>query len=341
MLLMVAAAVAPAADGRARQMMKGVTEIVEGGRYEHALRILDNHLAVYPDEPEVLALRREVEAAAARAAGNSTLKVVAGVRLPRVENDQPEPGKNFTAPRVGIGMIWVEPGSFLMSNPLGSDDDTFVTHSRGYWLGRTEVTQEQLQSVMEHLPPQSYFRGSDRPAERITWVSAMDFGRILTERERVAGRLPPDYEYTLPTEAQWEYACRAGSTGSRASDIPAVAWFEHNSDRQTHPVAQRQPNAWGFYDMHGNVAEWCRDGLHGYPGGRVTDLMIGYDGPSAAMSRMIRGGGWNNTAGQCQFGVRYAYVLNYAGPALGFRLALVPVRSGTPATQTPLTVPSK
>ena len=327
MAWLAAALVAGAADARARRVIEGIREMAETGRYEHALRGLDQQLTIYPDDPDLTELRRQVAAAAARAAGNPvTTDVAPTVRLSVIENRRAEPGKNFTIGGVGIALIWIAPGTFLMCNPQGSDDDTVVTLSRGYWLGRTEVTQEQWQTVMEHLPPQSNFRGSDHPAERISWVSAMEFGRILTERERAAGRLPPDYEYTLPTEAQWEYACRAGTTGPYAGDLKAMAWFDANSNLQTHPVAQKRPNAWGLYDMHGNVSEWCADGFHGYPGGHVTDLMIGYDGPSAAMARMVRGGAAGSSAGQCRSGLRYQCSLNYVSPVVGLRLALVPVR---------------
>jgi formylglycine-generating enzyme required for sulfatase activity len=240
-----------------------------------------------------------------------------------------EVGRNFTTLTAGVPMVWIAPGTFLMSNPQGSDDDTRVTLSRGYWLGRTEVTQAQWQSVMENLPRPSLFRGSDRPVERVPWVSAMEFCRKLDEQERAAGRLPDNYEYSLPTEAQWEYACRAGTTGSFAGELETLAWLRVNSEAQSHPVAQKQPNAWGLYDMHGNVWEWCVDGYQGYPGGAVTDWRGDYLAPSAATFRIVRGGSWSSTAGECRSGYRAWDPLNSRNGAVGFRLALVPRGNST------------
>jgi formylglycine-generating enzyme required for sulfatase activity len=173
-------------------------------------------------------------------------------------------------------------------------------------------------------PLPSHFKGSDRPIEWISWSSAMDFCHKLTERERAGGRLPEGYEYTLPTEAQWEYACRAGTTGSFAGDLDAMAWYEKNSGLQTHPVGQKQPNAWGLYDMHGNVWEWCLDVYAGYPGGQVTDPRPDNTGPNASAPRMVRGGSAGASAGQCRSAERYRNGISYTSAAVGFRVALVP-----------------
>ncbi len=319
-----------AADARLQSNLSQIREIAEQGSLEAALRQIEIIGLQYPDAPEVAALRTEVERLIAEGKGRPTALPRAG-RLPEIPVRHPEPVRNFTTETAGIAMLWVAPGTVVLRNPFGSDDDTTVTLSRGYWLGRTEVTQEQLQAVMEHLPPQSQFRGSDRPAERISWLSAMEFAARMTERERAAGRLPEGYVYLLPTEAQWEYACRAGSTGLFGGELEEVAWFAANSAGQTHPVGRRKPNAWGFHDMHGNVFEWCLDGFHSYPGGHVVDLFIGYDGPSAAMSRMVRGGAWNSTIGMSRAAYRVRYPVNYTGPGVGFRLALVPLRAAPPA----------
>ena len=331
-VLVIGWIVAPAQNTGLQATLRGARELAQSGHYEHALRVIDLRLAIIPDQPELVELRGQLQAAAARAAGrDGSVSLGATVRLPAIAERQPLPGKNFTTETAGIAMLWVEPGEVWLRNPQGSDDDTRVTLTRGFWLGRTEVTQEQLQAVMEHLPPQSQFRGSDRPAERITWLSAVEFCRLMTERERAAGRLPPDYDYSLPTEAQWEYTCRAGGPAPTAAELNEVTWFELNSNQQTHPVGQKRPNAWGFHDMQGNVGEWCLDGFHGYPGGHVTDLMIGYDGPSAAMARMVRGGGWASSAGQCNPGIRCQYQVNYAGSGIGLRLALTPRRAAQAA----------
>jgi len=139
-------------------------------------------------------------------------------------------------------------------------------------------------------------------------------------RERAAKRLPEGYEYTLPTEAQWEYACRAGTTGDYAGRLDSMGWYDANSGNETHPVAQKQANAWGLYDMHGNVWEWCRDWYGNYPGGTVHDPV----GPSSGSFRVSRGGCWFGSAHYCHSADR-----SWNGPSsrydsLGFRLALAP-----------------
>ena len=119
----------------------------------------------------------------------------------------------------------------------------------------------------------SRFKGPDLPVESVSWHEAMAFCEKLTQREREAGRLPEGYEYTLPTEAQWEYACRAGTTtrfsfGDSDSDLGDYGWYGGNSSYTTHPVGEKLANPWGLYDMHGNVQEWCRDWYGNYPGER-------------------------------------------------------------------------
>lgn len=318
-----------------------ILQIAEGGRFTHALRAVELQLADNPDDPRLLAYRVRLLAALAEAKDEPVHLASRAEPPPRIDQALADPGRDFTCPTAEIPLIWIAPGTFLMSNPQGSDDDTLVTLTRGYWLGRTEVTQEQWQTVMEHVPAPSYFKGSDRPVERVTWTSAMEFGKRLTDRERSAGRLPAGYEYTLPTEAQWEFACRAGTTGPHAGDLMAMAWFGYHGGRQTHPVAQKQPNAWGFYDMHGNVWEWCLDGYNGYPGGHVTDFFNNYDGPSAAMARIIRGGAYGNSAGQCRSAHRYSQMMTFTGPGSGFRIALAPVLTRhQPVAENPVAPPA-
>ena len=232
-------------------------------------------------------------------------------------------GQRFTIDPPAIAMLWVPPGTFLMSSTHGAGDDTQVTLTRGYWLGRTEVTQAQWQVVMDYVPLPSFFKGSERPVERVEWVTAVVFCSRLTDRERAAGRLPDGYVYTLPTEAQWEYACRAGTTGHYAGEVAAMAWYDANSGNQTHPVAQKQANPWGFHDMHGNVAEWCWDWYAGYRGGSVRDPA----GPAVGLFHVMRGGGWNFSAGGCRSAFRWWSPNNGGNSGIGFRVALAPVLS--------------
>ena len=252
-----------------------------------------------------------------------------------------ETSKNMTIPlsdTVSLDMIWIEPGTFIMGSPtdeLGRDSDETqhqVTLTQGYWLGRYEVTQAQYEAVMEKNP--SKFKGADLPVEKVSWYNAMDFCAKLTDIERAAGRLPEGYEYTLPTEAQWEYACRAGTTtalnsGMNLSDknkcpeMDEVGWYEYNSDSTTHPVGQKMPNAWGLYDMHGNVFEWCLDWHGSYPSSAVTDPK----GSSSGSYRVLRGGNWNFNAYSCRSAYRFdSTPSDFNRNYYGFRVALAPVQ---------------
>jgi formylglycine-generating enzyme required for sulfatase activity len=233
----------------------------------------------------------------------------------------PRPGENYALVQPVLPLVWIAPGTFWMSSTHGAGDDTEVTLTRGYWLGQTEVTQAQWQAVIDDYPLPFFTRGSDRPVETVSWDLVMIFCAKLTERERSAGRLPTGYVYTLPTEAQWEYACRAGTTGPFAGEIDALAWYDANSGGQTHPVASKRPNAWGLHDMHGNVQEWCADWFGPYPGGRVNDPT----GPAMGQYRVFRGGSWTGPAGWCRSAFRLFVQPASGNRGLGFRLALAPV----------------
>jgi formylglycine-generating enzyme required for sulfatase activity len=214
---------------------------------------------------------------------------------------------------------------------------TQVTLTKDFLLGSTCVTQGQWTALMNNNP--SYFRGDMRPVEQVSWNEAQSFRDKLTEHEAAAGRLPAGYVYTLPTEAQWEYACRAGTKGDYAGDLMAMAWYAANSRGYaplgtklpnkfsmmfapeggvTHPVATKQPNAWGLYDMHGNVFEWCSDRFGDYPGGSVTDPT----GPKSGRDRVIRGGSWYHIAELCRSAYRSWDDPNFRVGFLGFRIAL-------------------
>ena len=251
-------------------------------------------------------------------------------------NTQAEPvkeGENCVIPlakEVKLDMVWIKPGTFMMGSPkdeLGRFDNETqheVTLTKGYWLGKYEVTQEQYKAIMGKNP--SEFVGDNLPVEQVSWDEAMEFCKKLTEVEKESGRLPSGYEYTLPTEAQWEYACRARTTTAfnNGTNIPTedqrwkepcpnldpLAWYWYNSNSTTHPVGQKRPNNWGIYDMHGNVWEWCLDWC---PGGS---------------SRVVRGGSWDDYAHavSCRSANRIDRDPSYNGSNIGFRVALVPVK---------------
>ena len=188
----------------------------------------------------------------------------------------------------GMEFVWVPAGEFRMgskSSEAFSNEQpvTQVRISRGFWLGQHEVTQAEWQGVMGTNPSRFNECGMDCPADSVSWGDTQEFIANLNEIEG-AGR------YRLPTEAEWEYAARAGTTGVRYGNVDAIAW--HDAPGATHPVGQKAPNAWGLYDMLGNVEEWVADWYGDYPGGVVTDP----PGPGAGSYRLHRGSSWANPA---------------------------------------------
>jgi formylglycine-generating enzyme required for sulfatase activity len=204
----------------------------------------------------------------------------------------------------GLGMqfAWCPPGSFLMGRPAGEKGDRDeipqhrVTLTQGFYLGIRPVTQAQWQAVMGSNP--SHFKGDNRPVENVSWEDCQEFCRKLGAKE---GK-----RYRLPTEAEWEYACRAGTTseyhtGNREEALKRAGWYGSNSGSQTHPVGQKEANAWGLFDMHGNVWEWCLDGKHTYTSGDITDPQGPNDKDDA---RVLRGGSWGDDPSGCRAAYR-------------------------------------
>jgi formylglycine-generating enzyme required for sulfatase activity len=217
-------------------------------------------------------------------------------------------------------MVWIAPGTFTMGSP-----QTKVTISRGFLMSKYEVTQAQYKGVVGTNPSQ--FKGDNNPVETVSWDDAVAYCAKLTEKEKAAGRLPGGYEYRLPTEAEWEYACRAGTTtrfsygdDPEHDQLGEYAWYNSNSSNTPHPVGQKKPNGWGLYDMHGNIWEWCHDWYGDYPGGSVTDPQ----GAATGSYRMGCGGGWNNVASFCLSAGRDLSAPGYRSAYLGFRPVLAP-----------------
>ena len=264
--------------------------------------------------------RAEAEARA-RAEAEARAKVEAGER-----KIKEEPTKTIYLDNgVSLTMIGVAPGSFMMGSENGYDSQKpvyRVTLTKPYYLGETEVTQAQWRAVMGNNP--SYFQGDDHPVEQVSWDDAMAFCQKLNDE----GRAPKDWKFTLPTEAQWEYACRGGNksrgyTYSGSDDVGEVAWYGNNSGRETHAVRQKEANELGFYDMSGNVFEWCLDRYGDYSSGAVTDPQ----GPDSGSSRVLRGGSWGNSAEVCRSASRvFGSPDDQGRQNFGFRLALVPVQ---------------
>ncbi len=185
------------------------------------------------------------------------------------------------------------------------------------YVARTEVTQGQWAAVMGFNP--SPWKFPEGPITNVTFEQCREFCRRLTQREQKAGRLPPGAAYRLPTSAEWEYACRAGSRGlycfgDDASRLGEYAWYKSNSDDRPHRVAAKRPNAWGLFDMHGNAGEWCLDFYHHAKG----EFRIRGPGPY----RVVRGGGFLDDARACRCADAVGFPSGRAYPSLGFRVVL-------------------
>ena len=229
-------------------------------------------------------------------------------------------------------MIWCPPGTFTMGSPVtesGRDadreDEHNVTLTKGFYLGKYEVTQAQYQAVMTgntnslSATPSQYGNNPNRPVEKVSWDDAQIFLTRLNAAEQAAGRLPAGWSYVLPTESEWEYACRAGTTTaySWGNDINASVANYNQSINQTRDVSQYTANPWGFFDMHGNVWEWTAIWYQAaYPNGTVTDP----EGPASGSNRVVRGGSWADAGTYIRSSRRLHIGPDVRDSSLGFRL---------------------
>jgi formylglycine-generating enzyme required for sulfatase activity len=247
-------------------------------------------------------------------------------------------------------MVFIPPGTFRMGSlpdeqppQVVAGPQTEVTLSRGFWMGKYEVTQGEYLAVMGTNPsrfqPPEVTADPNRPVESVTWSDATNYCGVLTMQAQRAGRSPVNCVYRLPTEAEWEYACRAW-TSSRLSygedpgytdsttvpfhtvgytNLGSYAWYAENSGFRTHAVGQKLPNPWGLFDMHGNVDELCQQCIGAYSGGIVVDPP-----PQASSLEVCRGGSWVDAAWGCfSFGHGWAPVdLSFSN--VGFRVVLAP-----------------
>ena len=262
------------------------------------------------------------------------------------EEEQPanplKPGENGTVPlsdTVNLDMVWIEPGTFMMGSPSGEPFKSYnetqheVTLTKGYWLGKYELTQEQYTAITQkEIQPFTKFPGTNAAVGYINKYEALSICAKLNEMERAAGRLPEGYEYTLPTEAQWEYACRAGTTTGLNSgkevtcemgicpNLDEVGWYSGNA-QFIQPVGQKVPNAWGLYDMHGNVMEWCLDWYGDYPETPVVDPT----GPEEGVEGILRGC-FFNVVSYCRSASRIHTNPSLISMESGLRVALVPIQ---------------
>jgi len=213
--------------------------------------------------------------------------------------------------------VWISPGEFMMGSNDGSSDEKPVHRvviRKGFWLGKYGVTQGEWESVMGSNP--SHFKGNSRlPVEGVCWNDVQDFIRKVNSR---TGK-----RFRLPSEAEWEYGCRAGTTtrysfGDDERLLGKYGWFDGNSGKQTHPVGEKQPNGWGLYDMHGNVWEWCSDWYDGGYYGKSPESDP--QGPSSGGNRVVRGGSWSHIPHGVRSANRYSYTADFRFDFIGYRL---------------------
>ncbi|MBI2947870.1 MAG: formylglycine-generating enzyme family protein [Verrucomicrobia bacterium] len=260
-------------------------------------------------------------------------------RVPEISSGSPQTASSGRSSqdraRDRDGLVWISPGTFLMGSPpdeadrgLDEGPQVKIAIAHGYWIGKCEVTQAQYRDVMGINP--SHFTGdASRPVEKVSWQEALEYCARITALEQAAGTLPEGFAFRLPTEAEWEYACRAG-TASRFSygddlgysQLGSHAWFTGNSSSTTNPVGTRRPNPWGLHDMHGNVWEWCLD--HWASAGPNEGSLESRNEQGSL--RTARGGSWLYDGRFCRSANRDDYFKSSRCSDLGFRVVLAPLR---------------
>jgi formylglycine-generating enzyme required for sulfatase activity len=233
------------------------------------------------------------------------------------------------SPWVRQSFCFIPHGFFLMGSQASekgrNNDEKYVevTISHPLWLAKTQVTRTQWKAVMRaqwkavmRIDPLELERPDDLPVDCVSWYDVQAYLARLNEKQI----LPRGWKFALPTEAQWEYACRAGETGPYSGgNLDEVGWYGGNSGEQAHKVGLKKPNAWGLHDMHGNVYEWCADWYDDTLKGGIDPT-----GPSSGRYRVSRGGSWDLDASYCRAAYRFRFHPGYRNYFLGFRPALVP-----------------
>jgi formylglycine-generating enzyme required for sulfatase activity len=253
---------------------------------------------------------------------------------------------------VRMEFVPVPAGEYMMGSPAGEEDEQplrRVVFDRPYWMAKTEVTNRQFEQFRnsgqykftEYVLEENEIempKGAEYPVCYVNWEEATDFCEWLTRKERRRGRLPEGYEYALPTEAEWEYACRAGTTGPYAGRLDAMAWYSENSPERVSPVGLKDANSWGLFDMHGNVWEWCTDVWYAsytnapVDGSQRGDAADEYEVDQSMKDRpghqhrlyspdhrVVRGGCWSQPASACRSSNRYYHTPDFKLNYLGFR----------------------
>jgi formylglycine-generating enzyme required for sulfatase activity len=230
--------------------------------------------------------------------------------------------------KTGIEMVRIPAGEFTLGDDRGEEDERPAHRVRlaAFYMDVCEVTQASFQAMLGRNPSKA--RGPDRPVERVSWYAAVQYCNMRSAREG----FKPCYDlktlacdftadgYRLPTEAEWEYACRAGTTGRWSfGDNPAGlarhGWFKGCAEKTTHPVKQKRPNPWGLYDMHGNVAEWCNDYYAERYGPAAAENPRG---PARGSQRVLRGGSWMSDEDDCRCSARHSEPPGFADVCFGY-----------------------
>jgi len=225
------------------------------------------------------------------------------------------------------GYVWIEPGSFRMGSPInepgrnpGNEAQRTIILTRGFWICEHEVTQIEYKSIMRINP--SPHVGDNRPVHRVSWNDAVEYCRRLTAKQKESRYISSNQEFRLPTEAEWEYANRATTSGIRYGEILSTAWYRENSNGKPQDIKTKQPNNWFIYDMIGNVWEWCSDWADSKKPGSLTDPQ----GPEMGQSKVFRGGGWISDASNCRAAVSGSGKPDEGYLDIGFRVVLSSVR---------------
>jgi formylglycine-generating enzyme required for sulfatase activity len=259
-------------------------------------------------------------------------KSTGGVISPLIDDSSKLDKNQFYSPlenSSGIKFVFIPAGEFNMGSQIREKRRKLwespvhrVTIEKPFYIGKYQVTQEQWQRVMGNSP--SYFKGGKRPVENVSWIEVQAFFHKLNAFEKI-GKNPCTYR--LPTEAEWEYVARAGTTssyffGDDESKLTEYAWFLENSGLETHDLGLKKPNPWGLYDIYGNVGEWVQDEFHiDYKGAPVDGRA--WENLFSSMSvpvRVRRGGGWNGNAGNCRSAERLFAAQDKKLNSLGFRV---------------------
>jgi formylglycine-generating enzyme required for sulfatase activity len=239
--------------------------------------------------------------------------------------------EKITTP-TGIEMVRLPAGEFVMGDDAGEPEErpAHTVRVSGFYIDTGEVTQKDYEALVGRNP--SKFKGPDRPVDSVSWFAAVQYCNARSAKEG----LKPSYDlralacdfsadgYRLPTQAEWEYACRAGtrsrySFGDDAAELAAYGWFKENSAKATHPGRGKAPNPWGLYDMCGNVMEWCND-FYAAGYGAAESVAVDPRGPAEGTKRVIRGGSWASDAASCRSSARAAEAPGLADACFGIEV---------------------